>query len=161
MNDSLRTNLFVRFPPETIACACIFLAARELKVCVFIWLENYLSVLCYLTLVLALTSGSSVPESSMVARVWCQVWRHWGTAPLMSPVVHTHQSSYLASLVPTAFGFTVCKHTERRHSRFGIRSDTQRKHMPMKGSFLQHSSKGGHPNVYNSTHKDTKDRPTQ
>lgn len=32
MNDSLRTNLFVRFPPETIACACIFLAARELKV---------------------------------------------------------------------------------------------------------------------------------
>ena len=36
MNDSLRTNLFVRFPPETIACACIFLAARELKVCVFI-----------------------------------------------------------------------------------------------------------------------------
>ena len=69
MNDSLRTNLFVRFPPETIACACIFLAARELKVCVFIWQENYLSVSCYLTLVLALTSGSSVPESSMVARV--------------------------------------------------------------------------------------------
>jgi len=32
MNDSLRTNLFVRFPPETIACACIFLAARELKI---------------------------------------------------------------------------------------------------------------------------------
>ena len=32
MNDSLRTNLFVRFPPETIACACIFLAARELRV---------------------------------------------------------------------------------------------------------------------------------
>lgn len=69
MNDSLRTNLFVRFPPETIACACIFLAARELKVCVFTWLENYLSVLCYLTLVLALTLGSSVPESSMVAGV--------------------------------------------------------------------------------------------
>ena len=69
MNDSLRTNLFVRFPPETIACACIFLAARELKVCVFIWLENYLSVSCYLTLVLALTLGSSVPESCMVAGV--------------------------------------------------------------------------------------------
>lgn len=33
MNDSLRTNVFVRFSPETIACACIFLAARQLKVC--------------------------------------------------------------------------------------------------------------------------------
>lgn len=32
MNDSLRTNAFVRFSPETIACACIFLAARQLKV---------------------------------------------------------------------------------------------------------------------------------
>ena len=32
MNDSLRTNVFVRFTPEAIACACIFLAARELKV---------------------------------------------------------------------------------------------------------------------------------
>ena len=34
MNDGLRTNLFVRYPPETIACACIFLAARQLQVCV-------------------------------------------------------------------------------------------------------------------------------
>jgi len=32
MNDSLRTDVFVRFPPETIACACIFLAARNEKV---------------------------------------------------------------------------------------------------------------------------------
>ena len=32
MNDSLRTNVFVRFSPETIACACIYLAARQLKV---------------------------------------------------------------------------------------------------------------------------------
>ncbi|XP_066296797.1 cyclin-L1-like isoform X1 [Branchiostoma lanceolatum] len=32
MNDSLRTDVFVRFSPETIACACIFLAARQLKV---------------------------------------------------------------------------------------------------------------------------------
>ena len=32
MNDSLRTNIFVCYPPETIACACIFLAARQLKV---------------------------------------------------------------------------------------------------------------------------------
>lgn len=32
MNDSLRTNVFVKFQPETIACACIFLAARALQV---------------------------------------------------------------------------------------------------------------------------------
>ncbi|XP_069069391.1 cyclin-L1 isoform X3 [Pleurodeles waltl] len=31
MNDCLRTNVFVRFPPETIACACIYLAARALQ----------------------------------------------------------------------------------------------------------------------------------
>lgn len=32
MNDCLRTEAFVRFPPETIACACIYLAARVLRV---------------------------------------------------------------------------------------------------------------------------------
>ncbi|XP_022111330.1 cyclin-L1-like [Acanthaster planci] len=32
MNDSLRTDVFVRFMPETIACACIFLSARQLNV---------------------------------------------------------------------------------------------------------------------------------
>ena len=32
MNDSLRTNLFVRYDPEKIACACIFLASRQLNV---------------------------------------------------------------------------------------------------------------------------------
>ena len=32
MNDSLRTNVFVRYSPETIACACISLAARQLQV---------------------------------------------------------------------------------------------------------------------------------
>lgn len=32
MNDSLRTNVFVRYFPETIACACIYLAARQLKI---------------------------------------------------------------------------------------------------------------------------------
>lgn len=32
MNDSLRTNVFVRYDPETIACACIYLSARKLKV---------------------------------------------------------------------------------------------------------------------------------
>lgn len=32
MNDSLRTSAFVRFKPETIACACIYLAARALQI---------------------------------------------------------------------------------------------------------------------------------
>lgn len=32
MNDSLRTDVFLRFTPETIACACIDLAARALQV---------------------------------------------------------------------------------------------------------------------------------
>ncbi|KAG0724851.1 Cyclin-L1 [Chionoecetes opilio] len=32
MNDALRTDVFVRYSPETIACACIWLAARLLKV---------------------------------------------------------------------------------------------------------------------------------
>lgn len=36
MNDSLRTNVFVRFQPETIACACIYLAARALQVGAYI-----------------------------------------------------------------------------------------------------------------------------
>ncbi|KAF7239315.1 Cyclin-L1 [Varanus komodoensis] len=32
MNDSLRTDVFVRFHPESIACACIYLAARTLQI---------------------------------------------------------------------------------------------------------------------------------
>jgi transcription initiation factor TFIIIB Brf1 subunit/transcription initiation factor TFIIB len=32
MNDALRTNVFVRFTPEAIACACIYLSARFLKI---------------------------------------------------------------------------------------------------------------------------------
>jgi len=32
MSDSLRTDVFVRYKPETIACACIFLSARKLKI---------------------------------------------------------------------------------------------------------------------------------
>lgn len=31
MNDSLRTDVFVRYPPETIAVACIYLSSRKLK----------------------------------------------------------------------------------------------------------------------------------
>lgn len=31
MNDGLRTDMFVRYTPETIACACIFLAARTVE----------------------------------------------------------------------------------------------------------------------------------
>ena len=32
MNDSLRTDVFLKYAPEKIGCACIFLAARQLKV---------------------------------------------------------------------------------------------------------------------------------
>lgn len=32
MNDSLRTDIFLRYTPENIVCACIYLAARELKI---------------------------------------------------------------------------------------------------------------------------------
>lgn len=32
MNDSLQTNVFVRYPPEAIACACIHLSSRILRV---------------------------------------------------------------------------------------------------------------------------------
>ncbi|KAK7501860.1 hypothetical protein BaRGS_00006946 [Batillaria attramentaria] len=32
MNDSLRTDVLVRYQPEAVACACIFLAARRLQV---------------------------------------------------------------------------------------------------------------------------------
>lgn len=31
MNDSLRTDVFVRYNPETIACACIYLTGRKLN----------------------------------------------------------------------------------------------------------------------------------
>ena len=30
MNDGLRTDIFLRYKPETIACACIYLAARTI-----------------------------------------------------------------------------------------------------------------------------------
>ena len=32
MNDSLRTDIFVRYQPETVACACIYLSARKLGI---------------------------------------------------------------------------------------------------------------------------------
>lgn len=32
MNDSFRTDVFVRYQPETIACACILLSARKLNI---------------------------------------------------------------------------------------------------------------------------------
>lgn len=31
MNDSLRTDVFLRYQPETVACACIYLTARKLR----------------------------------------------------------------------------------------------------------------------------------
>lgn len=32
MNDALRSDVFVRYDPETVACACIYLSARRLKI---------------------------------------------------------------------------------------------------------------------------------
>jgi len=32
MNDSLRTDVFLRYHPETVASACIYLTARKLKI---------------------------------------------------------------------------------------------------------------------------------
>ena len=32
MNDSFRTDVFMKYPPVVIACSCIFLAARQLEV---------------------------------------------------------------------------------------------------------------------------------
>ncbi|XP_066997668.1 cyclin-L1 isoform X1 [Anabrus simplex] len=32
MNDSLRTDVFVQYQPETVACACIYLTARRLNI---------------------------------------------------------------------------------------------------------------------------------
>ena len=32
MNDSLRSDIFVRYEPETIACACVYLGARYLQI---------------------------------------------------------------------------------------------------------------------------------
>lgn len=41
MNDSLRTDVFVRFQPESIACACIYLAARTLEVSHTSWIWGF------------------------------------------------------------------------------------------------------------------------
>jgi hypothetical protein len=31
MNDSLRSDVFIRYEPETVACACVYLGARQLQ----------------------------------------------------------------------------------------------------------------------------------
>lgn len=33
MNDALRSDVFMRHDPETVACACIYLSARYLRIC--------------------------------------------------------------------------------------------------------------------------------
>ena len=83
--------------------------------------------LFYIVSFCVLTSGSSVPESSVVAGVRCQVWRHWGMSPLMSPGC-------------CCLGF-VCKHRKKtRLGGFGVTWVTQRvdmcKHMGLLEAFL-------------------------
>ena len=68
MNDTLRTNVFVKFTPETIACACIFLAARQLQVIVAT-LSLCLSAHHLLSLLLSYTSDRTAPAATVVATV--------------------------------------------------------------------------------------------
>lgn len=71
MNDSFRTNVFVRYPPETIGCACIFLSARQLGVCnegknvalLDVWftiLKTFLSI-----------SDKFTKQATLVGIIWC------------------------------------------------------------------------------------------
>lgn len=81
MNDSLRTNVFVRFSPDKIACACIFLAAREFKV----FLKKFLMCLSYWS------CGHPDPptiSSSLVANVWSFKERHWNNCPRDSSTIY-------------------------------------------------------------------------
>lgn len=59
MNDSLRTDCFVRYQPETIACACIYLSARKLGIPLprkpAWWVTLYILLI-------------------MVARLWSNAW---------------------------------------------------------------------------------------
>ena len=41
MNDSLRTDVFLRFSAETVACACIYLSARSLQVSITCTTESH------------------------------------------------------------------------------------------------------------------------
>ncbi|XP_067945584.1 cyclin-L1-like [Watersipora subatra] len=50
MNDSFRSNVFVRFHPETIAAACIYLAARQVKVPLPNRKPSWFSVISHTTL---------------------------------------------------------------------------------------------------------------
>ena len=60
MNDSLRTNVFVRFSPDKIACACIYLAARKFQVLKFRLILDYVIV----------GSDCTAGQSWMVVDVW-------------------------------------------------------------------------------------------
>ena len=61
MNDSLRTNVFVQFSPEKIACACIYLAARKFQV--------YPSIFGVIFVIHVFALDSSADQPWMVADV--------------------------------------------------------------------------------------------
>lgn len=65
MNDSLRTDIFLRFTPETIACACIDLAARALQV-----RANLI-----VTIARSLLLDCSTEKSTMVCYIRCTARR--------------------------------------------------------------------------------------
>ena len=83
MNDSFRTNIFVRYPPETIGCACIFLSARQLEVCTYQEtpdIEVGLSVLMFRLLI----SGC-----------------FWGNIPQLTIKPGYHEVGYLKLITPS------------------------------------------------------------
>lgn len=86
MNDALRTDVFVRYQPETIACACIFLSARKSKVilviCPIIIPVNYILVFESLL-------------SHCIAGVWCFYYfcKNTGSSISISCLVHFQQGT--------------------------------------------------------------------
>lgn len=60
MNDSLRTDVFLRFSAETVACACIYLSARTLQV------GHYSVHLCALNMLTHKVFYSSIPSQVVI-----------------------------------------------------------------------------------------------
>ena len=66
MNDSLRTNIFLRYSVQTIACSCIYIASGHLKVCLLLLL---LYLLVYLLVCVVCFVDSTAIAASMVGTV--------------------------------------------------------------------------------------------
>ena len=71
MNDSFRTNVFVRYPPETIGCACIFLSARQLGVCNEGKNVALLDVVYNTKNIFLAISDKFTKQATLVGIIWC------------------------------------------------------------------------------------------